>query len=753
MDPTKPLLESLAIGALFFLAPMAVGAQDPPAPVEKTTDAPCCHEGLDADPSAPLPMDRKSVLLREIARKILASEAPFLGEGRLAAVERKLERLDPATSAQERVQLLFDRGEELLALGRIEEAVEAFRAGADAAPEGDARARQQSLRHLGLAWLRLGEQRNCVSNHNEDSCLLPIAAAAVHRDRLGSENAIRCFEESLKKSRRDNGVVWLLNVAHMTLGTWPDGVPEQWRIPTKAFAPEFDLPRMHDVAAREGFTAKTRAGGAIMDDFDGDGRLDLLVSSMDPSIRLRLYLQQPDGKFVDVAVKAGLGGQLGGLQVFHFDANNDGRLDILVQRGAWLGRFGEVPNSLLIQQEDGTFVDRTKEAGIEIAAPSQAAAYGDVDNDGDLDLFLGYEDTNTSRYESRMFRNRGDGTFEDVTRASGVVNCGFVKGCAMGDYDGDRLPDLYVSTMNGDNHLFRNLGDCRFADVARKLGVNGPKDSFSSFFFDYDDDGDLDLWASGYPTGDRVASMAVFYKDGVVRCEVNCLYENDGKGGFVDATERVRLSRVAYPMGSSFGDVDNDGYPDLYLATGAPDFSTLFPNVMYRNGDDGAGGRVFQDVTIATDTGHLQKGHGVAFGDLDGDGDQDMFVKLGGALKDDAFRDALYENPGHGNHWLTVRLTGVKSNRFGVGARVKATIEEDGKSRSVCAFVGMNSSFGGNSLQEEMGLGKASRILELEVYWPTSDTTQRFTEVPLDRIVRVVEGEPPLRLEPKPETW
>jgi hypothetical protein len=214
------------------------------------------------------------------------------------------------------------------------------------------------------------------------------------------------------------------------------------------------------------------------------------------------------------------------------------------------------------------------------------------------------------------------------------------------------------------------------------------------------------------------------------------------------------LDRVAFPMGCNFGDVDNDGWSDLYLATGDPEFTSLWPNVMYRND----GGKRFQDVTAATDTGHLQKGHGVSFADLDDDGDQDLFVKMGGAFKDDGAADCLFENPGHGNHWLTVRLIGHKSNRFGVGARIRAQIVEPGSGeRSVYAFVGMNSSFGGNSLQEEMGLGKATRITELEVDWPTSDTTQKFHDVPLDRTIVVDEEQskitlvaPRVNVEPKP---
>jgi hypothetical protein len=192
--------------------------------------------------------------------------------------------------------------------------------------------------------------------------------------------------------------------------------------------------------------------------------------------------------------------------------------------------------------------------------------------------------------------------------------------------------------------------------------------------------------------------------------------------------------------------------------------------VLYHNGVGHDGGRVFEDVTTATGTGHLQKGHGVSFADLDGDGDQDLFVKLGGANADDGFANVLFENPGFGNHWLTVRLVGRTSNRFGVGSRIRATIEEpaapaalvgpDGKSvgsapvttrRDVFHFVGTNSSFGGNSLQAEMGLGKATRIVALDVTWPASKKTQRFTDVPLDRVIVVDEGSEQLNVPPPAE--
>jgi len=454
---------------------------------------------------------------------------------------------------------------------------------------------------------------------------------------------------------------------------------------------------------------------------------------------MRMFRQKEDGTFEDVASKVGLDGQLGGLQFLHFDANNDGRLDLLVQRGAWENSFGRMPNSLLIQQPNGTFADRTLEAGIEISAPSQVVVAADIDNDGDLDLFLGYESQQTPNgveFPSHMFRNRGDATFEDITAQAGVQNNRFCKGAAFGDYDGDGFQDLYVSNMNGPNRLYHNNHDGTFTDKALELGVYAPFDSFGCWFFDYNNDGALDLFVTNYRFTSRCAEVCAYYKNGTTGSDTQRLYEGDGKGHFKDVTRLRHLDRPAYTMGCNFGDLDNDGFQDIYLATGDPDFNSLWPNIMYRND----GGTCFQDVTTATGTGNLQKGHGVSFADIDGDGDQDLFEDLGGAVKDDAFVSALYENPGHGNHFLTVRVVGHKTNRYGVGVRLRATIEEPKGSRAVYAFVGANSSFGGNSLQEEMGLGQAQRISELEVVWPTTGKVDHFSDVPLDRVIVVEEG-------------
>jgi hypothetical protein len=189
-------------------------------------------------------------------------------------------------------------------------------------------------------------------------------------------------------------------------------------------------------------------------------------------------------------------------------------------------------------------------------------------------------------------------------------------------------------------------------------------------------------------------------------------------------------------MGANFGDLDNDGYLDFYLGTGYPFYEGLIPNRMFHN----QRGRRFADVTTAGGFGHLQKGHGVSFADLDRDGDQDVFENMGGAYPGDAFQHILFENPGFENHWVKLKLVGRRSNRSAVGAKIRIDIIEDGQRRSIYRHVGTGGSFGCSPLLQEIGLGRAQRIEALEVTWPTSRTRQRFEGLPTNRLLRLSEG-------------
>jgi hypothetical protein len=157
---------------------------------------------------------------------------------------------------------------------------------------------------------------------------------------------------------------------------------------------------------------------------------------------------------------------------------------------------------------------------------------------------------------------------------------------------------------------------------------------------------------------------------------------------------------------------------------------------MFRNAE----GKRFLDVTTSGGFGHLQKGHAIAFGDLENTGNEDIFEEMGGALPGDTFQSALYHNPGHGNHWITLELEGVITNRAAFGARIDLTIFEGSRKRHIYRTVGYGSSFGGNPLRQHIGIGRAAVVEKIEVTWPTSKTVQQFHDVPADRALRLKEG-------------
>jgi hypothetical protein len=333
-----------------------------------------------------------------------------------------------------------------------------------------------------------------------------------------------------------------------------------------------------------------------------------------------------------------------------------------------------------------------------------------------------------------LFRNNGDGTFTDVAEAAGVANNRLTKGTVWGDYNGDRYPDIYVSNLIGSNRLFRNNGDGTFSDVASEAGVADIPVSFPTWFWDYNNDGVLDLFVASFDCS--LEEVAKYYLGEPVEKGLPHVFRGDRSGKFVDVTRQLGLDEPTLPMGCNFGDLDNDGYLDMYLGTGSPEYNMIMPNKLYRN----HGGAQFSDISEAAGLSHLQKGHGVAFADLDSDGDNDVFIQMGGAYPVDKCVDALYENPGFDNSYVSVELVGVESNRFGVGSRIRVDLATAEGTRSIYRWVNSGGSFGCNPLRQMIGLGKADRIERLEVYWPKSDLTQTFAEAPINSIVRVTEG-------------
>ena len=703
---------------------------------------------------APAPSSDSHQRMRTELREIyngVDEDNHWLGDGAAEKSRRALRGALRIGASREMVWgLHLETGEHEMRMGNDTASLEHFEAAYAILPEltgqVSKKAELDSIFRLGIAYLRYGETQNCATRHNADSCILPIRGAGIHEDPRGSRGAIQFFTEFLEKvpntSPQYLKATWLLNIAYMTLGTHPQEVPEEYLLPLQAFVPQSDFRRFRNVAPSLGIDSFNLSGGAVFDDLNGDGSPDLFATTFDPRGEPHLFINRGDGTFEDRTEAAGLKELYGGLNVVHADYDNDGDLDLYVLRGAWLSYQGRSPNSLLRNDSSAEggirFVDVTFDAGLgDVHYPTQTAAWADYDNDGDVDLFVGNEWDETIDAPCQLFRNNGDGTFTDVAEQAGVADPAYIKAVVWGDVDEDRFPDLFVSFLGGPNRLYRNNRDGTFTDIASTAGVEGPRRSFPSWFWDYDNDGHLDLYVASYQGGiDSVAMVAASYLGIEGPWETGKLFRGDGKGSFVDVSQQTGLTRLHLAMGSNFGDLDNDGFLDFYLGTGYPDYEAVMPNVLYRN----RGGRSFEDITLAAGFGHLQKGHAIAFVDFDADGDLDVFEQMGGAFPGDRFGDALFVNPGFENHWVAVKLVGTKSNRAAIGARIVAEFDDAGNSRTVHRHVSSGGSFGGNPFRQTLGLGAATQIRRLGIYWPTSDTTQTFTDVAVDRVYQIVEG-------------
>jgi tetratricopeptide (TPR) repeat protein len=655
-----------------------------------------------------------------------------------AGITRLEELFEPANKARAETMKAFDVIQSHYALaqlrayeGNMDQAVEqweaAYKIAAVEIPSGI----PQLTEVLGVAYLHKSEMKNNVYRKPGDWCLFPPRLAKPYRVTDDSEKAIQYFLKHLamKPERPDQlQVKWLLNLAYMTIGKYPSGVPQQYLIAPSAFESKQDIGRFIDVAPGAGLNFVSMANGVIADDFENKGFLDLAVSSYDVCAPMQYFHNNGDGTFTDRAAQVGLSAQLGGLNMIQADYNNDGCTDFLVLRGAW-----EFPmrKSLLRNNCDGTFTDVTRESGLaEPATRTQTAVWADIDNDGLLDLFVGNENG-----PSQLFHNKGDGTFEDISHSAGVDKMAFTKGVVAADYDNDGFMDFYVSNLYGGNFLYHNNHNLTFTEVSAKAGVHQPQSqSFATWFFDYDNDGWPDLFVTSYFfSADETLRSYLGLPHNV---ETMKLYRNMKNGTFKDVTAEVGLDKINMPMGANFGDVDNDGFLDIFLATGGPEYGALVPKMLLRNDE----GKSFANITASSGTGELHKGHGVAFADLGNNGEEDILVSIGGATPGDAHAFRVFQNPGNSNDWITVKLVGVKTNRSAIGARIHLAVENAGKPvRSIYRTVGSGGSFGASPLRQHIGLGNSAKIANLEIWWPASGTRQNFANVGTDQFIEIKE--------------
>jgi ASPIC and UnbV/FG-GAP-like repeat len=436
---------------------------------------------------------------------------------------------------------------------------------------------------------------------------------------------------------------------------------------------------------------------------------------------------------------------VGGLNMNQCDYNNDGLMDVLVLRGAWLGTEGRYPCSLLRNNGNGTFTDVTVEAGLLRFHPTNSAVWFDYNSDGWIDLFIVNESKGDDKNPCELFRNNGDGTFTECAAENGVNFVGFFKGVVSADYNNDGRPDLFLSRLDGPKILLRNDGPAgtdqsaracwRFTNAAGVAGVTEPPTTFTCWFFDYNNDGWPDIMVNGYAVQD-VGDMAADYLGLPYSGQRPKLYRNNGDGTFTDATKESGLNKLLLTMGANFGDLDNDGWLDFYVGTGNPDLAVISPNRMFRND----GGSRFQDVTTSGGFGQLQKGHAIAFGDINNDGAQDIYAVIGGAVEGDHYHSQLFSNPGHGNNWLKLKFEGVKTNRAAIGARIKIVVQTEQGERIIYRTVGSGGSFGASPLRQEIGLGLASTVKRVEIFWPVTGVTQTVTGLEINQYYQIREG-------------
>ncbi len=701
------------------------------------------------DPGNPPPSNRRMAERLAWFRDNLEPDGIAFRSDRL--VPRLQMAWDSTPEGPDRFQIGLQLALHQAQLGRPDSALNTYDAMAEmlagSGAELPAKVGSQIRMRRAVAFLRMGEQENCIARHGPESCLFPLSSAAYHLLPRGSLGAIDVLTQHLQSTTNDLSARWLLNIAYMTVGQYPDKVPPQWLVPPDVFRSDHPMPRFPDVAGQLGLDINDLGGGTIVDDFDNDGLLDVFASSWGLDGQIRFFRNRGGGRFTDRTSEAGLVGITSGLNILQTDFNNDGWLDVWITRGAWFGRHGRIPSSLLRNNGDGTFTDVTEAAGLLTQHPSQTSRWFDFDGDGWLDLFKGNETMNPSEPDPcELFRNNHDGTFTECAAAVGLQVVQFVKGVACGDFDNDGRPDLYLSCRNAPNLLFHNDGPAgpgpstnqwRFSNVTERARVSDPVFSFPTWFFDYDNDGWEDLFVSGYGIN-NVGDIAADYLGLPTPAALPRLYRNNHDGSLSNVTAAVRLNRVCHTMGCNFGDLDNDGWLDFYLATGDPDLATLVPNRMFRNHL----GTHFQDVSTATGTGHLQKGHGVAFADIDNDGDQDVYVVMGGAFPGDRAHNCLFQNPGSSNRWVHLTLVGTRANRPAIGARIHVNLQTPEGPRTLHRTVGSGGSFGANPLRQEIGLGNATVITSVQVEWPGSGTRQTFTGLQPGKRYRITEDQP-----------
>ncbi|MCX6120075.1 MAG: FG-GAP-like repeat-containing protein [Ignavibacteriales bacterium] len=442
-------------------------------------------------------------------------------------------------------------------------------------------------------------------------------------------------------------------------------------------------------------------------DYDNDGDLDLFITN-GPSSRANNFLYKNNGdgtfqKITDVSVVNDLGSYDGSSWA---DYDNDGFIDVFSV--TWYGQTNS-----LHRQRNGMFEKITFGSVATDKTYSETASWADYDNDGYVDLYV----TNSAgKLGNFLYHNNGDGTFSKITTGAIVIDAKPSRGVSWCDFDNDGYVDLFIAhEANNNNSLYWNNGDGTFTAETSGAIVNDGGDSFGCSVGDINNDGYYDVFVANYSN------------------QNNFLYLNNGKRTFTKVTADTVVNDHGYSIGSTFGDFDNDGYLDLFVANGFSG-SSKTKNFLYHNNGNGTFTKVDTGV-VSTDLGWS---YGTACGDYDRDGDLDIFTAncFGGNQN-----NSLYRNEGNDNSWLTIQLIGRISNFSAIGALVKAKAIVNGNSIWQVRDVSGQSGYCGQNLEVHFGLGNATQIDSLIIEWPSRQRTIQ-TNVGVKQHLKITESAP-----------
>jgi hypothetical protein len=527
---------------------------------------------------------------------------------------------------------------------------------------------------------------------------------------------------------------WMLRALTLMAGRPESTIPAAYRlkVPEAVHAP-FHL---RDVTAASGTGRVALGRGAAWGDFDGDGRDDILVGAERAPFRLLHNLG--NGQFTDVAAQMGLVDPVGlGCYAAQFvDYDNDGFQDIFLSSNGW-GGGGRL---FLFHNERGKkFTDVTQTAGLGEPVNAFGSAWADYDNDGHADLAVATGIIDPAGGDRiRLFHNEGNGEFREVGLEAGLAQKAQWISVCWGDYDGDGRQDLVATSYNDGCFLFRNLGNGRFEEVTGRAGLRESVHAYTAEFFDYDNDGRLDLFVSTYPDGGLHDMIENRLTGAVVpAAKRQLLFHNDGSGKFSNVTVPAGITGWFGAMSSQVADLDNDGYPEIVLGTGNPELDWTEPKALFLNNGRGH----FTDVAQAAGLVNFGMMHGMAFSDYDDSGNLSLFGSCGGFYWGTRQSSRLYHNEGSGNRALELRLVGTRSNRDAIGAHVTAYVG----SRKIHRWVNGGNGFGSlNSRVVHIGLGRSASVDRLLVAWP-SGLRQSFRDLPAGHRLEIREGSSAVR--------